>query len=197
MGKTDVIMPQMGESIAEGTIVKWLKKPGDKVKRDELKDKREEDSLGEALLQKRHEVQFLPSPSVRVSEGSALPERVQEASVRRQSRTKCKSVQYLRAPSQKLHSWRPMAMASYNSPPVGGARLLHGFWTERRGRRAERSWPRPRARSGLSSSPMTGGGIPPAASTSCGASCAARCWTGTRWVVMDPSCSNWSPSSWR
>jgi 2-oxoglutarate dehydrogenase E2 component (dihydrolipoamide succinyltransferase) len=35
MGKTDVIMPQMGESIAEGTIVKWLKKPGDKVKRDE------------------------------------------------------------------------------------------------------------------------------------------------------------------
>lgn len=32
---TDVIMPQMGESIAEGTIVKWLKKPGEEVKRDE------------------------------------------------------------------------------------------------------------------------------------------------------------------
>ncbi|MEW6736653.1 MAG: dihydrolipoamide acetyltransferase family protein, partial [Acidobacteriota bacterium] len=32
---TDVIMPQMGESIAEGTIVKWLKKIGDEVKRDE------------------------------------------------------------------------------------------------------------------------------------------------------------------
>src|SRR3954469_18644808 len=32
---TDVVMPQMGESIAEGTIVKWLKKPGDKVERDE------------------------------------------------------------------------------------------------------------------------------------------------------------------
>ena len=32
---TDVIMPQMGESIAEGTITKWLKKPGDAVKRDE------------------------------------------------------------------------------------------------------------------------------------------------------------------
>jgi len=32
---TDVIMPQMGESIAEGTIVKWLKKVGDKVTRDE------------------------------------------------------------------------------------------------------------------------------------------------------------------
>jgi pyruvate dehydrogenase E2 component (dihydrolipoamide acetyltransferase) len=32
---TDVIMPQMGESIFEGTITKWLKKPGDTVQRDE------------------------------------------------------------------------------------------------------------------------------------------------------------------
>jgi len=35
MAKTDIIMPQMGESIAEGTVVKWLKKVGDPVKRDE------------------------------------------------------------------------------------------------------------------------------------------------------------------
>jgi 2-oxoglutarate dehydrogenase E2 component (dihydrolipoamide succinyltransferase) len=32
---TDVIMPQMGESIFEGTITKWLKKPGDSVEKDE------------------------------------------------------------------------------------------------------------------------------------------------------------------
>src|SRR6202142_1736250 len=32
---TDVVMPQMGESIFEGTITKWLKKAGDKVQRDE------------------------------------------------------------------------------------------------------------------------------------------------------------------
>ncbi|MGC2621254.1 MAG: biotin/lipoyl-containing protein, partial [Acidobacteriaceae bacterium] len=32
---TDVLMPQMGESIFEGTITKWLKKPGDTVQRDE------------------------------------------------------------------------------------------------------------------------------------------------------------------
>src|SRR5271154_736846 len=32
---TDVVMPQMGESIFEGSITKWLKKPGDKVQRDE------------------------------------------------------------------------------------------------------------------------------------------------------------------
>src|SRR3989338_11472694 len=30
-----IIMPQLGESIAEGTIVKWFKKPGDAVKKDE------------------------------------------------------------------------------------------------------------------------------------------------------------------
>lgn len=35
MAETKVIMPQMGESIFEGTITKWLKKKGDKVERDE------------------------------------------------------------------------------------------------------------------------------------------------------------------
>ena len=33
--RTEIIMPQMGESIAEGTVVKWLKKPGDAVSKDE------------------------------------------------------------------------------------------------------------------------------------------------------------------
>jgi 2-oxoglutarate dehydrogenase E2 component (dihydrolipoamide succinyltransferase) len=31
----NVVMPQMGESIFEGTVTKWLKKPGDKIERDE------------------------------------------------------------------------------------------------------------------------------------------------------------------
>jgi pyruvate dehydrogenase E2 component (dihydrolipoamide acetyltransferase) len=35
MARIDVIMPQMGESIAEGTISKWIKQVGDEVKRDE------------------------------------------------------------------------------------------------------------------------------------------------------------------
>src|SRR3982750_3125187 len=35
MSDTKVIMPQMGESIFEGTLTKWLKKPGDQVERDE------------------------------------------------------------------------------------------------------------------------------------------------------------------
>src|SRR5262245_34207692 len=35
MARVDMTMPQMGESIAEGTILKWLKKVGDKIERDE------------------------------------------------------------------------------------------------------------------------------------------------------------------
>ena len=35
MSRIEVVMPQMGESIAEGTIVKWHKKVGEKVKKDE------------------------------------------------------------------------------------------------------------------------------------------------------------------
>ncbi len=34
--KSDIIMPKMGESVTEGTILKWHKKPGDFVKRDEI-----------------------------------------------------------------------------------------------------------------------------------------------------------------
>jgi pyruvate dehydrogenase E2 component (dihydrolipoamide acetyltransferase) len=35
LARIDVVMPQMGESIAEGTMSRWLKKLGDSVKRDE------------------------------------------------------------------------------------------------------------------------------------------------------------------
>ena len=35
MPKVEVVMPQLGESLTEGTIIKWYKKPGDKVKKDE------------------------------------------------------------------------------------------------------------------------------------------------------------------
>jgi len=35
VARVDILMPQMGESIAEGTLSRWLKKVGDEVKRDE------------------------------------------------------------------------------------------------------------------------------------------------------------------
>src|SRR4051794_41364955 len=66
---TDVVMPQMGESIAEGTIVRWIKKVGDKVDRDE--------PLFEISTDKADAE--IPSPAagvvseIRVKEGETLP----------------------------------------------------------------------------------------------------------------------------
>ena len=34
--KVEMVMPQMGESIAEATIARWLKAPGEQVEKDEL-----------------------------------------------------------------------------------------------------------------------------------------------------------------
>jgi pyruvate dehydrogenase E2 component (dihydrolipoamide acetyltransferase) len=65
----DVIMPQMGESIFEGTITKWLKKPGDKVERDEPLFEISTDKVDAEI----------PSPSagilkeIKVNEGQTVP----------------------------------------------------------------------------------------------------------------------------
>jgi 2-oxoglutarate dehydrogenase E2 component (dihydrolipoamide succinyltransferase) len=67
--RVDVIMPQMGESIAEGTLTKWLKKPGDKVARDEPIFEISTDKVDAEI----------PSPSagvlaeVKVQEGQTVP----------------------------------------------------------------------------------------------------------------------------
>src|SRR5580658_8525591 len=66
---TDVVMPQMGESIFEGTITKWLKKPGDKVERDEPLFEISTDKVDAEI----------PSPSagvlkeIKVGEGQTVP----------------------------------------------------------------------------------------------------------------------------
>src|SRR5580700_7359098 len=66
---TDVVMPQMGESIFEGTITKWLKKPGDKVERDEPLFEISTDKVDAEI----------PSPSagvlkeIKVAEGKTVP----------------------------------------------------------------------------------------------------------------------------
>jgi pyruvate dehydrogenase E2 component (dihydrolipoamide acetyltransferase) len=65
----DVIMPQMGESIFEGTITKWLKKAGDKIERDEPLFEISTDKVDAEI----------PSPSagvlkeIKVSEGQTVP----------------------------------------------------------------------------------------------------------------------------
>jgi pyruvate dehydrogenase E2 component (dihydrolipoamide acetyltransferase) len=66
---TDVVMPQMGESIAEGTIVRWIKKVGEKVDRDEPLFEISTDKVDAEI----------PSPAagvvseIRVKEGETVP----------------------------------------------------------------------------------------------------------------------------
>jgi 2-oxoglutarate dehydrogenase E2 component (dihydrolipoamide succinyltransferase) len=66
---TDVVMPQMGESIAEGTIVRWIKKVGDKIDRDEPLFEISTDKVDAEI----------PSPAagviseIRVKEGETVP----------------------------------------------------------------------------------------------------------------------------
>ncbi len=65
----DVVMPQMGESIFEGTITKWLKKPGDRIERDEPLFEISTDKVDAEI----------PAPSagilkeIRVPEGKTVP----------------------------------------------------------------------------------------------------------------------------
>src|SRR5881296_91456 len=69
MARVDVVMPQMGESIAEGTLSKWLKKLGDEVKRDEPLFEISTDKVDAEI----------PSPSagvlaeIKVQEGQTVP----------------------------------------------------------------------------------------------------------------------------
>src|SRR5947209_18614854 len=66
---TAVVMPQMGESIAEGTIVRWIKKVGEKVDRDEPLFEISTDKVDAEI----------PSPAagviseIRVREGETVP----------------------------------------------------------------------------------------------------------------------------
>ena len=66
---TDVVMPQMGESVAEGTVVRWIKKVGDTVDRDEPLFEISTDKVDAEI----------PSPvagvlvEIRVKEGETVP----------------------------------------------------------------------------------------------------------------------------
>jgi pyruvate dehydrogenase E2 component (dihydrolipoamide acetyltransferase) len=69
MSRIDVVMPQMGESIAEGTLAKWLKKVGEVIKRDEPIFEISTDKVDAEI----------PAPSagvlaeIKVSEGQTVP----------------------------------------------------------------------------------------------------------------------------
>ena len=85
---TEVVMPQMGESIAEGTVTKWLKQPGEKVGKDEAlleisTDKvdteipsPEAGILGKILVAEGQTVEVGVVLAVLVAEGEEVPDSV-------------------------------------------------------------------------------------------------------------------------
>ncbi|HWF83941.1 MAG TPA: dihydrolipoamide acetyltransferase family protein, partial [Vicinamibacterales bacterium] len=104
---TDVVMPQMGESIAEGTIVRWIKKVGDKVDRDEPLFEISTDKVDAEI----------PSPAagvvteIRVKEGETVPVNSVVAII-------CAAgEQPAAAPARQAVSEPPVAAAKAAEPP--------------------------------------------------------------------------------
>ena len=95
----EVIMPQMGESIFEGTITKWLKKPGDTIERDEPLFEISTDKVDAEI----------PSPAagvlkeIRVEEGKTVP--IQTV------------VALIEAPGAQAAAAKPAAPARVQAPP--------------------------------------------------------------------------------
>jgi pyruvate dehydrogenase E2 component (dihydrolipoamide acetyltransferase) len=104
---TDVVMPQMGESIAEGTIVRWIKKVGDQVARDEPLFEISTDKVDAEI----------PSPAagvlaeIRVKEGETVPVNSVVAVIGQAGVPAAKAVE---APADHL----PGAAASSRSEPA-------------------------------------------------------------------------------
>jgi pyruvate dehydrogenase E2 component (dihydrolipoamide acetyltransferase) len=119
----DVIMPQMGESIFEGTITKWLKKPGDKIERDEPLFEISTDKVDAEI----------PSPAagvlkeIRVKEGQTVPIQTVVASIdaagavaAAPAPTKTEAPKAA-PPAPKVEAPRPAAAAPAHATPAAAA----------------------------------------------------------------------------
>ena len=109
----DVVMPQMGESIFEGTITKWLKKPGDKVERDEPLFEISTDKVDAEI----------PSPSagvlkeIKVKEGQTVPINTVVATI--DGATGATASAPAPAPAAKPEAAKPTAVSA---PPPAAAK---------------------------------------------------------------------------
>src|ERR1700747_2987632 len=101
----DVVMPQMGESIFEGTITKWLKKPGDKVERDEPLFEISTDKVDAEI----------PSPTagvlkeIKVKEGQTVPINTVVATIDGAGAAAAAPAQTAPAPAAKTEAAKPAA----------------------------------------------------------------------------------------
>jgi pyruvate dehydrogenase E2 component (dihydrolipoamide acetyltransferase) len=140
---TDVVMPQMGESIVEGTLTRWLKKPGDRVERDEplfeiSTDKVDteipspsEGVLSEVLVQEGATV-AINAIVARIGDGAKTAEapKEQAAPPTPAPQPEAKPATAAPAPPQRLHLSQPLRHPRKPpNPPVpkNKARSRHSF----------------------------------------------------------------------
>src|SRR5437899_9759033 len=136
MARVDVLMPQMGESIAEGTLSKWLKKLGDEVKRDEPLFEISTDKVDAEI----------PAPTagvlaeIKVQEGQTVPVQTLVAVIET-DRSAATPVPPSAAAQRAPAASGPAAAAPPPSAPVGAAK--GGDGTETAGGRRRRKSPPP------------------------------------------------------
>src|SRR5215475_8149986 len=118
---TDIVMPQMGESIVEGTITKWLKKPGDKVQRDEPLFEISTDKVDAEI----------PSPAagvlqeIKIAEGTTVGVNTVVGTIAAdgEAATPAKSAPVAEKPATKKEEEKPAVVAS---TPASIAPAAHG-----------------------------------------------------------------------
>ena len=112
MARVDVIMPQLGESIAEGTLSRWMKKVGDEVKRDEPIFEISTDKVDAEI----------PAPSagvlaeIAVHEGQTVPVQTVVAVIE----TEQGAAASVAAPAQPSTAPMPVATPAAPAPAAGG-----------------------------------------------------------------------------
>ena len=113
MARVDVVMPQMGESIAEGTMSRWLKKVGDAVKRDEPIFEISTDKVDAEI----------PSPTagvlaeVLVTEGQTVPVQTIVARIETEAGAAASPSAPATAPAASAPATAPPAAAVSGGPP--------------------------------------------------------------------------------
>lgn len=115
----DVVMPQMGESIFEGTITKWLKKPGDKVERDEPLFEISTDKVDAEI----------PAPiagvlrEIRVAEGKTVPIQTVVAVIDAAGAAPAPQAQ-AGTPTPQAQPTMPATQAQAATPPAGAGQEM-------------------------------------------------------------------------
>ena len=124
---TDVVMPQMGESVAEGTVVRWIKKVGDNVDRDEPLFEISTDKVDAEI----------PSPAagvlaeIRVREGETVPVNSVVAVIAQAGDAVAAAPAVAPAPPPKPSAPRVAAPAAPRKPAAGKTPLVEDAIRER------------------------------------------------------------------